>query len=292
LQRPPPETKLGDMSAGRVFVGIGGWMFPPWRGVFYPKGLRHDDELEFASRAVTAIEINSTFYRLQSPGSFAKWAAATPDGFVFSLKASRFCTNRKNLREAAQGIEKFLAQGLTQLGDKLGPINWQLMPTKRFDPDEIRGFLALLPRERDGIPLRHALEVRHESFCVPEFLAIARQAKVACVFADSAKYPQIADCTGDFVYARLQDAQEKVKLGYSPASLDRWATVARDWAAGKRPAGLNYVEKAARTSAAKPRDTFVFFINGAKVRAPAAAQALLERLAPPAGVTRRRTKAA
>jgi uncharacterized protein YecE (DUF72 family) len=229
------------MSAGRIFVGIGGWTFPPWRGVFYPKGLQHDRELEFASRAVTAIEINATFYRLQSAASFAKWAATVPDGFVFSLKASRFCTNRKNLREAGEGIDKFLAQGLTSLGDKLGPINWQLMPTKRFDPDEIRGFLAMLPRERDGIPLRHALEVRHESFCVPEFLAIARKAKVACVFADSPKYPQIADCTADFVYARLQDAKEKQKLGYSPASLDHWAKVTRDWAAGKRPLGLSYV---------------------------------------------------
>jgi uncharacterized protein YecE (DUF72 family) len=284
--------KLGSMSSGRIFVGIGGWIYPPWRGVFYPKGLKHDHELEFASRAVTAIEINSTFYRLQSATSFEKWAAMVPDGFIFSLKASRFCTNRKNLREAGQGIDKFLGQGLTCLGDKLGPINWQLMPTKRFDPDEIREFLAMLPRERDGIPLRHALEVRHESFCVPEFVAIARKAKVACVFADKPEYPQIADCTADFVYARLQHAQEKEKLGYSRTSLDQWSKVAREWAAGKQPAGLNYVAKPAAKSAAKPRDVFVFFINGAKVRAPAAAQALLERLAPATRTAKRRPKAA
>jgi uncharacterized protein YecE (DUF72 family) len=275
---------LGNVSSGRIRIGIGGWTFPPWRGVFYPDDLPHDRELEFASRAVTAIEINATYYRLQSPASFSRWAATAPDDFVFSLKASRYCTNRKNLLEAAPGIERFMAQGLTELGEKLGPILWQLMPTKRFDPDEIRSFLELLPRERDGIPLRHALEVRHQSFCVPEFVSIVRKAGVASVFADSTEYPVLADCTADFVYARLRDAKEEQPFGYAPASLDRWTKVARDWAEGKSPSGLSYVEKpkAARSgSRSRPRNVFLFVINGAKVRAPAAAQALLKRLARP-----------
>jgi uncharacterized protein YecE (DUF72 family) len=265
------------MAAGRIRVGIGGWTYPPWRGVFYPEDLPHDRELEFASRALTAIEINGTYYRLQSPAVFARWAATAPDDFVFSVKASRFCTNRKNLLEAESGIDRFMAQGLTELGDKLGPILWQLMPTKRFDADEIRSFLALLPRERDGLRLRHALEVRHESFCVPEFLAIVREAGVASVFADSTEYPKIADITADFVYARLRDAREERKLGFTPAELDRWAKIAREWAAGKRPSALDYIEKRG-AGTTRQRDVFVFVINGAKVRAPAAAQALLERL--------------
>jgi uncharacterized protein YecE (DUF72 family) len=275
--------------ATRIHIGIGGWTFPPWRGVFYPDDLPHDRELEFASRAVTAIEINGTYYRLQSPASFARWARTAPEGFVFSVKASRYCTNRKNLAEVGPGIDKFMAQGVVELGDKLGPILWQLMPTKRFDPDELRGFLALLPRVHNGVPLRHALEVRHESFCVPEFLTIVRDAGVACVFADSEDYPRIADLTADFVYARLRDAREKEPLGYSSASLDRWAKIAREWAAGKQPSGLSYIAKpkTARpksvAASVKPRDVFLFVINGAKVRAPAAAQALLKRLAKPAG---------
>ena len=280
---------LERMPAGRIRIGIGGWTYPPWRGVFYPENLPHDRELEFASRAVTAIEINGTYYRLQTPATFARWSETAPDGFVFAVKASRFCTNRKNLLEAEPGIAKFMAQGLTELGEKLGPILWQLMPTKRFDPDEIRSFLALLPRERDGIRLRHALEVRHESFRVPEFLRIVREAGVASVFADSTEYPKIADITTDFVYARLRDAREERKLGFAPAELDRWAKVALDWAAGKQPSGLDYIEKR-RAGTAQQRDVFVFVINGAKVRAPAAAQALLERLDRPA--TRRRSKAA
>jgi uncharacterized protein YecE (DUF72 family) len=279
---------LAKMSAGGVHIGIGGWTYPPWRGEFYPEGLPHDRELEYASRAMTAIEINATFYRLQTPKSFAKWAATVPDDFVFSLKASRYCSNRKNLAEAGEGIAKFMAQGLTELGGKLGPILWQLMPTKHFDPDEIKSFLALLPRSRGGIKLRHALEVRHESFCAPEFLSIARKAGVACVFTDSAKYPQIADCTADFAYARLQESREDEALGYDSASLDRWAKVAREWAAGRNPSGLRYVSKNT-AKAAKARDVFMFVIDGAKVRAPAAAQAILERVA---RSTRRRAKAA
>jgi uncharacterized protein YecE (DUF72 family) len=277
------------MAAGTIRVGIGGWTFEPWRGVFYPKGLKHDDELEYASRAVSAIEINATYYRLQSEKSFSKWAATVPDDFVFSVKASRYCTNRKNLRDAGDAIEKFFAQGVTNLGAKLGPILWQLMPTKRFDAEELEGFLALLPRERDGLRLRHTLEVRHESFLVPEFVAIARKAGVAVTFADSDDYPQIADLAADFVYARLQNAKQKEKLGYAPAALDRWIAVAREWSEGGRPQGLDYVAAEKKKTNA-PRDVFLFVINGAKVRAPAAAKALLERLALPS--TKRRSRAA
>lgn len=261
----------------RIHVGIGGWTYEPWRGTFYPPGLPHTRELEYAARAVTAIEINATYYRLQSRDSFAKWADAAPPGFMFSVKASRYCTNRKDLAEAAEPIERFLAQGLTELGDKLGPILWQLMPTKRFDADEIRAFLALLPPRRDGVVLRHAIEPRHESFRDPVFVALAREAGVAIVFADSADYPMIADCTADFVYARLQNSRGDEPTGYSAGALDRWAEIARAWAKGEQPAGLPYVAEESPPPTTE-RQVFIFMISGAKVRAPAAAQALIARL--------------
>ncbi len=257
-----------------IHVGIGGWTYPPWRGTFYPKGLAHERELEFASRAVTAIEINATYHRLQQPGSFARWAASVPPGFVFAVKASRICTNRKNLADVGEAVERFFAQGITELADRLGPILWQLMPTKRFDADEIRAFLALLPKAHRGIPLRHALEVRHESFRNPELLAMARRAGVAIVFGDSPEYPHIADCTADFVYARLRNAREEEPTGYSAMELERCVNAAREWAAGKSPPGLPYVDEAPQIPS-QPREVFFFFIDGAKVRAPAAAQALL-----------------
>ncbi len=199
-----------------------------------------------------------------------------PDGFKFAVKASRFCTNRKMLGDAGESIGKFCAQGFTELGDKLGPILWQLAPTKRFDPEELRAFLMLLPVSRDGIALRHALEVRHESFKCREFVAMARAANVAIVFADHDVYPEIADVTADFVYARLQRAREEEPAGYGEEALDRWAKVARGWAAGESPAGLAYVSDA--KAQVTPRDTFAFFISGAKVRNPAAAEALARRL--------------
>lgn len=263
---------------GRVHVGIGGWTYEPWRGTFYPPGLAQARELDFAANAVTAIEINGTYYRTQSPASFQKWAKAVPDGFVFTVKASRYCTNRTSLAEAGESIGRFVSQGLTELGDRLGPILWQLMPTKKFNPDEIRDFLALLPAKQDGVTLCHAIEPRHESFRDPAFVALARQAGAAIVFADSPDYPTIADCTADFVYARLMDAREEEPAGYSPAALDRWAGIAGEWANGKEPAGLAYVEHG-RAKGVKARDAYIFMINGAKVRAPAAAQALIVRLA-------------
>ncbi|HXC49421.1 MAG TPA: DUF72 domain-containing protein [Candidatus Limnocylindrales bacterium] len=269
-----------------IHVGIGGWTYPPWRGSFYPKGLAHERELEFASRAVTAIEINATYHRLQPPGSFAKWAASVPAGFVFAVKASRICTNRKNLAEVGEAVERFFAQGVTELGDKLGPILWQLMPTKRFDPAEIRAFLALLPKAYRGIALRHALEVRHESFRNSELLAMARTAGVAVVFGDSPEYPHVADCTADFVYARLRNAREEEPAGYSAKELEACLAAAREWAAGRNPPGLPYVDSTPQP-ASQPREVFLFFIDGAKVRAPAAAQALLALLESPARDVRR-----
>ena len=224
---------------------------------------------------MTAIEINGTYYSTFKPASFAGWAASAPDGFVFAVKASRFCTNRKVLADAGESVAKFVGQGIVELGDKLGPILWQFMATKKFDADDFGAFLKLLRPSHAGVPLRHAIQVRHESFAVPEFVAMARAAGVAIVFADSADYPAIADVSGDVVYARLEAAREEEPAGYAPDALDRWAAAARTWAAGGAPDGLPTVADAAPEM---PRETFVFFINGAKVRAPAAAQALLARL--------------
>ncbi|HEV2748211.1 MAG TPA: DUF72 domain-containing protein [Allosphingosinicella sp.] len=262
--------------SGGIHVGIGGWTYQPWRGTFYPPGLPHARELEYAAARLTAIEINATHYRLQKPESFARWAEAAPPGFLFTVKASRFCTNRKLLGEAGAAIERFCAQGITGLGDKLGPILWQFMPTKRFDPEEFAAFLELLPDAQDGVRLRHALEVRHQSFRDPRFVAMAREAGAAIVFADAAAYPAIADLTADIVYARLQRAREEEPTGYAAAELDRWADVARGWASGAAPAGLDYV--VAEPPPQRPREVFLFMIDGAKIRAPAAAEALIARL--------------
>ena len=260
-----------------IRVGIGGWTYEPWRdGVFFPKGLSQAKELAYASRQVTAIEVNGTYYSGFKPPTFAKWRDETPDGFVLTLKASRFCTNRKVLAEAGDSVNRFVTQGISELGDKLGPILWQFMATKKFDPDDFGAFLKLLPASQDGIALRHAVEVRHDSFRVPEFVEMARAARVALVFADSSKYPTLADVTGDFVYARLEDAKAGVETGYTAAELNRWARVARSWAAGHSPEGLDYV--APTPAPAKSRDVFVFMINGAKERAPAAAMGLISRL--------------
>ncbi len=260
-----------------IRVGIGGWTYEPWRGTFYPDGLVQKRELEYASRAVTAIEINGTYYSSFKPQSFANWAETAPEGFVYAVKASRFCTNRKKLAEAGESIDRFLSQGLVELGDKLGPILWQFMATKKFEADDFAAFLDLLPDARDGVRLRHAVQVRHDSFHVPEFVSMLREHNVAAVYADSADYPAMADVTADFIYARLENAQEAETLGYSPDALDRWANIARQWAAGEQPDGLPYVTEEPAKSV--PRETYILMINGAKVRAPAAAQALLERLA-------------
>jgi len=264
--------------AGKIRVGIGGWTFEPWRDNFYPKGWAKARELEYASAHVTAIEINGTFYSTQKPATWADWAKRTPDDFVFSVKASRFCTNRRILRDGAESIDKFINQGLSELGPKLGPILWQFAATKQFDPEDFGGFLDMLPKNVAGVPLRHAIEPRHESFRNPEFVALARKANAAIVFADADKYPQFADLTADFAYARLQNTREDQPTGYAPADLDRWADTARAWAAGQAPQGYAYIDPPA-TSIGQPRDAFLFLISGAKARNPAGAMALIERLA-------------
>lgn len=259
-----------------IHVGIGGWDYDPWRGTFYPAGLPKSKQLEFAGQQLTAIEINVTHYKLQKPELFRRWAESVPDSFRFAVKASRFCTNRRVLAEAGEGIARFCDQGFTELGAKLGPILWQFMPHKAFDADDFGEFLDLLPASQDGLPLRHAIEVRHESFKDRKFVDLVRKAGAAIVFADSAAYPAIADLTADFVYARLQRCQESIETGYDHAALDGWADVARSWSAGEAPPELPYVGDP-RPSAA-PRETFIFFIAGAKVRAPAAAAALMAKL--------------
>jgi uncharacterized protein YecE (DUF72 family) len=245
------------MMTSKIHIGIGGWTYEPWRGVFYPAGLPHKRELEFASRCLTSIEINGTYYSTFKPASWIKWRDETPEGFVFSVKASRYCTNRKELSGAGEAIERFVGQGLGELRDRLGPINWQFAGTKKFDPEDFEGFLRLLPREVDGLPLRHALEVRHESFETERFYDLARRYRVAVVFADDDDFPAIDEATTEFTYARLMRSKAEIETGYTATELDGWAERARRWA--------------------KRGDAFVYFISGAKQRAPAAALALIER---------------
>jgi uncharacterized protein YecE (DUF72 family) len=259
-----------------IKVGIGGWTYEPWRGTFYPPGLPQARELEYASRRVTSIEINGTFYGTQKPESFRRWAAETPDDFVFSLKGPRYAVNRRKLDEAGESIERFLASGITELGPKLGPLLWQFAPFKKFEEEDFAAFLALLPKTLAGRPLLHAVEVRHASFRVPAFIAQLQRYGIAVVYADSDEYPAIADVTAPFVYARLQRTAETEPAGYAPAELDAWARRLRAWAAGTEPDDLPRVGKAAKP--AKSRPVFAYMISGAKVRAPGAALALLERL--------------
>lgn len=263
-------------AAGNIRVGVGGWTFEPWRDNFYPEGLAHSKELEYASRHLTAIEVNGTYYSTFKPPTFAKWSDSTPEGFVFTLKANRFATHRKVLAEAGESIQRFVGSGISELGPKLGPLVWQFAPTKLFDPDDFEAFLQLLPQKVDGQPLRHALDVRHNSFIDPAYLALARKYRCATVFTDSDDYPSFVDLTADFVYARLMRTQSKVKTGYAPRALDGWVDAARTWAAGKEPADLPRLAPPAKPTG--PRDVFMFFISGAKERAPAAAMGLIERL--------------
>ena len=262
--------------AGKIHVGVGGWDYDPWRETFYPPGLPKKKQLEHAGSRLTAVEVNATFYKLQKPEVWEGWAKSVPEHFRFAIKASRYCTNRKALGEAAEAIGRFCAQGFTALGEKLGPILWQLAPTKRFDPVEMRDFLMLLPTSRDGISLRHAIEPRHESFRCREFVAMTRAAGGAIAIADHDDYPQIADLGADFVYARLQRSNEEEPQGYPAAELDRWAGIARGWAAGESPGGLDYVSDS--RAPARAREVFLFFIAGAKPRNPLAAEALIGRL--------------
>jgi uncharacterized protein YecE (DUF72 family) len=260
----------------RIRVGVGGWTFEPWRGVFYPADLTHARELHYASGKLTSIEINGTYYGSQTPESFAKWHDETPDDFVFALKAPRFATNRRVLAEAGPSIERFFASGVLELKKKLGPLNWQFAPTKQFDPEDFAAFLKLLPASVEGHTIRHAVEVRHESFCTPDFVALARARGVAIVIAADGEYPQIADLTAPFVYVRIMGTSESEPNGYSDRALDRWAEAARTWAEGGRPDGLRDVAAPGRV--AKRRDVFLYVINGFKVKNPSAAMALIERL--------------
>lgn len=272
-RHPSPED-----AAPAIRVGIGGWTYAPWRGVFYPEGLAHARELEYASRQLTAIEINGTYYSTQKPSTFAKWRDETPEGFVFSLKASRYATNRRELAGAKDSIHRFLHSGVAELGPKLGPVVWQFAPTKVFSPDDFGAFLELLPDKLDGLPLRHALDVRHPSFACGEYVELARRHRAATVFTDSDDYPAIADRTGDFVYARLMRASAAYKAGYAPKALDAWADRLRAWARGADPADLPRAGQKTPAGAARPQDVYAYFINGAKERAPAAARAMIERL--------------
>lgn len=263
------------MSIAPIRVGIGGWTYEPWRGAFYPEKWPAKRELEYASRHVTAIEVNGTFYSSFKPATFAGWRDTAPDGFVFALKASRYCVTRKVLAEAGESVQRFVSQGIVELGDKLGPILWQFAATRKFDADDIAAFLKLLPPAHEGVALRHAIHVRHESFADPAFVGLCRTAGVAIVHARSDEYPAIADVSGDFAYVRVENAREEEPLGFTAAELDGWAEAARRWASGHAPDALPYV---ADPAPVVPRETFVFMINGAKIRAPAAAMALLERL--------------
>lgn len=261
-----------------IRTGIGGWTYPDWRGgAFYPVGLRQADEQAFATRAVRVIEVNGTFYGRQKPASFIAWRKIAPPGFVYALKGSRFVTNRKVLATAGESVANFLNQGLVELGDMLGPIVWQLAASKRFDPDDAGAFFALLPGKHEGLTLRHAIEVGHESFACPAFVELARKAGVAIVFNDADDRPAIPDRTADFVYMRLKGMRSDCPTGYPDAELDRWAEVCRAWDAGDPPAGLPYFADPA-DSAGLAGDVFAMMINGAKERAPAAAIALAEKL--------------
>jgi uncharacterized protein YecE (DUF72 family) len=262
---------------GQIRVGVGGWTFAPWRGVFYPKGLAQAKELAYAGTKLTSIEINATYYGSQKPESFRKWAREVPDGFVFSVKGSRFTTNRRVLAEAGDSIKYFFDTGVLELGDRLGPILWQFAPTKKFDESDFGKFLELLPATINGRRLRHVVEVRHDSFRNPAFTRLLRKFSIPVVFAEHETYPGIADVTGDFIYARLQKGDDAIATAYPPKALDAWTTRLRDWAEGKEPADLAKVEPDHRPTA-KPRDVFAYFIHEGKLRAPAAAMALIERL--------------
>jgi uncharacterized protein YecE (DUF72 family) len=264
------------MAEGRIYTGIGGWTYEPWRGVFYPEGLPHARELAYAAAHLTSIEVNGTFYRTQTPATFRKWASEVPDDFVFSLKGPRYAVNRRVLAEAGDSIKRFLDSGVTELGARLGPLLWQFTPYKKFDEADFGKFLELLPAKFDGHSLRHVVEVRNDSFKTPAFIALLRRFGVAVVYAEHDTYTEIADITADFVYARLQKGDEKLTAGYTPKALDAWAKRAQIWASGGEPKELPRGDK--KSAAKKPRDTFIYFIHEAKLRAPAAAMALIDRL--------------
>jgi uncharacterized protein YecE (DUF72 family) len=263
-------------KSGQIYLGVGGWTFAPWRGVFYPEKLTQAKELSYAASKLTSIEINGTYYGSQKPESFRKWASEVPDGFVFSVKGPRFATNRRVLAEAGDSIKRFYDSGVTEMGDRLGPVLWQFAPTKKFDEADFGKFLELLPETFGGQTLRHVVEVRNDSFKDPAFITLLRKFAIPVVYADHAKYPAIADVTGDFVYARLQTGDDAVKTAYPPKALDQWAARIKAWASGGEPKDLPRVDK--KSAEKKPRDVFAYVIHEGKIRAPHGAMALIERV--------------
>ena len=246
------------MSEGKIRIGIGGWTYPPWRGSFYPEKLPQARELEYAVSRLGAIEINATFYGRQKPTSWENWEKVAPDGFQFAVKGSRYCVSRSKLAESGDSVGNFFGQGFEALGPKLGPILWQFAPFKKFDCDDIAAFINLLPETLNGLTLRHVIEPRHESFRDEPFFNLCRARNIAVVFEDSDDYPLIEADTADFSYARLQRMREDVPTGYDSETLDGFAAKAREWQ--------------------RRGDAYIFMINGAKVRAPAAALSLQQRL--------------
>lgn len=287
------------MRKGDIRIGISGWRYPPWRGVFYPEDLPQRRELAYAAGIFRSIEINGTFYSLQRPDAFRAWHDETPDDFIFAVKAPRYITHIKRLRDVEPALANFFASGLLALGPKLGPLLWQLPPNFRFDPERLTAFFEALPRTTtDAVrlarkrearmkgravlstdaerPIRHALEIRHESFCNAEFIRLLRKHKIALVVADAVDWPRLTDVTADFVYCRLHGSKELYASGYGPKALDRWAARILAWASGGEADG-DHTGPAARRRAC--RDVFVYFDNDAKVRAPRDAQGLMRRIA-------------
>jgi uncharacterized protein YecE (DUF72 family) len=295
--------------AGTVRIGISGWTYAPWRGVFYPKGLPHKRELEYAASRFPTVEINGTFYGMQRPDAFAEWAEAVPDDFVFAVKAPRFITHMRRLHDAATPLANFIASGLLRLGAKLGPILWQLPPNFRFDAERIEEFLRLLPHDTGAAArlghrhddrlktpawlkmdaerrLRHAFEIRNETFRTSAFVDLLRKYDVALVCADTVEWPLLMDLTSDFVYCRLHGSEELYVSGYDDAALDAWAARVATWAKGGEPADATRIDGAGPKGV---RDVFVYFDNDAKVRAPFDALALTERVDRLLGTTRSRS---
>lgn len=268
----PPTPADGIRS------GIGGWTYAPWRGgMFYPEGLVQRRELEYASRRLTAIEINGTYYGAQQRATYAKWRDAAPDGFLFSAKAPKRIMATRTLAKTGAQIEDFIG-GIAELSDRLGPLVWQFEATRKLDADDFTAFLDLLPKRVGGRPLRHVLDVRDPAFINIRYLKLAKQRGFATVFTDSPDYPSFADLTADFVYARLMRSQDDIATGYDQASLARWAGRARQWASGGEPDDLLRIEPA-QASKCQQRDVFIYFISAAKQRNPAAAMALQALLA-------------
>jgi uncharacterized protein YecE (DUF72 family) len=285
---------------GQVRIGISGWTYKPWRGVFYPVGLAHKKELAYAASLFPSIEINGTFYSLQRPSSFAAWAAQTPSDFVFAIKGSRYITHMLRLRAVEQPLANLFASGLLALGPKLGPILWQFPPNFQFKPDLLEEFFALLPRDTHTAAtlaekhderlkgraytepgkrrlIRHAIEIRHPSFVMPEFISLLRRYNIALVCADTVEWPRLMDVTSDFLYCRLHGSEVLYTSQYSPQELDRWASRIAAWANGQEVSeGDHASTKPARSRSI--RDVYVYFDNDAKVFAPKDAQALAQRV--------------